>query len=788
MNVEAAIAERARVEEFQRSHRIELVTMLFTDLVDSTGLKGQIGDRAAIELLKRHDILVRSTLAEFSGAAEINGAGDSFFLVFAKPSDAARFALLLQHRMRALTEPGQPALRDRVGIHVGEVFVEDRRDAGPPRNFYGLQVDMTARVMSMSAGDQILMTRFVFDNSRQILRGSDLGELGELRWLNHGLYQLKGVEEAVEIGEVGEVGLAHLGTPRDSEKGRRTVPADGEIVQGWRPGIGLMVPQTAWRLVEKLGEGGFGEVWLAAHERLKERHVFKFCFRADRARSLKREVTLFRLLKERVGEHPNLIRVYDVNLDEPPFFLEMDYASGRDLAKWAAARGGAGTLDEATCVDLIAQCADALQAAHAAGVIHRDVKPSNILVSETAGGGVRAQLTDFGIGHVVAAETLAGITQLGFTETLTDTGTSQASGTFLYLAPEILRGVPATPSSDVYALSVVLFQLLSGDLQQPVTADWARKIADETLRADLARGLASEPADRFGSAQEFCEALRTLPARRAANRTQAVATQKTQSRRRLTRQARAATACLLAGGFALKLLEGKPTTGELLITSDPAGAQVWQDGKKVGVTPFAVHKMKPGMAEYTLTADGFDSCTIFATIEAGRTLAWQMPMRPVADSQIATAEQPPKTFSESPSPRGASVPIPTEEISLSSIDPPPPIPKPEPKSVGVLTGIEGVVEIMPPGGTWSRASPGQVISVGDRIRTGEHSRVSIQYSDRSVVRFDELTTLEMLPRAGAGGGGKGELKLEKGSLFYFGREKPRDVKIRTAAANGVLKG
>ena len=131
MNVEAAIAERARVEEFQRSHRIELVTMLFTDLVDSTGLKGQIGDRAAIELLKRHDILVRSTLAEFSGAAEINGAGDSFFLVFAKPSDAARFALLLQHRMRALTEPGQPALRDRVGIHVGEVFVEDRRDAGP---------------------------------------------------------------------------------------------------------------------------------------------------------------------------------------------------------------------------------------------------------------------------------------------------------------------------------------------------------------------------------------------------------------------------------------------------------------------------------------------------------------------------------------------------------------------------------------------------------------------------------------------------------------------------------
>ncbi len=788
MNVEAAIAERARVEEFQRSHRIELVTMLFTDLVDSTGLKGQIGDRAAIELLKRHDVLVRSTLAGFSGAAEINGAGDSFFLVFAKPSDAVRFALLLQHRLRSLAEPDQPALRDRVGIHVGEVFVEDRRDAGTPRNFYGLQVDMTARVMSMSAGDQILMTRFVFDNSRQILRGSDLGELGELQWLNHGLYQLKGVEEAVEIGEVGEVGLAHLATPRDSEKGRRTVPADGEIVQGWRPGIGLLVPQTAWRLVEKLGEGGFGEVWLATHERLKERHVFKFCFRADRARSLKREVTLFRLLKERVGEHPHLIRVYDVNLDEPPFFLEMDYASGRDLAKWAATRGGAGTLDEATCVDLIAQSADALHAAHVAGVIHRDVKPSNILISETAEGGVRAQLTDFGIGHVVAAETLAGITQSGFTQTLTDTGATRTSGTFLYLAPEILRGVPATPSSDVYALSVVLFQLLAGDLQQPVTADWARKIADETLRGDLARGLASEPADRFGSAEEFCEALRKLSARRSARRTQVAAAQKTQRRQRLTRQALATAACLLAGGFALKLFEGKPETGELLINSDPAGAQVWQGGKKIGVTPFTVRKMKPGMVEYTLTADGFDSCTIFAKIEAGRTLAWQMPMRPVTDSQIATAAPPPKSIPENPAPRGASVPIPSGEIPLTSVDPLPPVPVPEIKPADIVTGIEGIVEIKPPDGAWSRVSPGQVISPGDRIRTGEHSRVSIQYSDKSVVRVGQSTIFEMTPQTAAGAGEKGELKLEKGSLYFFGREKPRDVKIRTSAATATISG
>ena len=788
MNVEAAIAERARVEEFQRSHRIELVTMLFTDLVDSTGLKGQIGDRAAIELLERHNRLVRSTLAEFSGAAEINGAGDSFFLVFSKPSDAVRFALLLQHRLRTLAGPDQPALHDRVGIHVGEVFVEERRDAETPRNFYGLQVDLTARVMSLSAGDQILMTRFVFDNSRQILRGSDLGELGELQWLNHGLYRLKGVEEAIEIGEVGEAGWARLETPRDSEKGRRTEPANGEIVQGWRPGIGLIVPQTAWRLVEKLGEGGFGEVWLAAHERLKERRVFKFCFRADRARSLKREVTLFRLLKEHIGEHPHLIRVYDVNLDEPPFYLVMEYAAGRDLAKWAAARGGAGTLDEATCIQLIAECAGALQAAHAAGVIHRDVKPSNILIGEAAGGRTRAQLTDFGIGHVVAAETLAGITQSGFTQTQTDAGTTQASGTYLYLAPEILRGAAATPSSDVYALSVVLFQLLAGDLQQPVTADWARKIGDETLRADLARGLASEPRDRFASAEEFREALSTLAKRRAANHMRAATTEKTQRRQRFTRQALATAACLLLGAFALKMFEGKPVTGELLINSDPAGAQVWHGEKKIGVTPFTAREMKPGIVEYTLTADGFDSCTIFAKIEAGRTLAWQMPMRRITETPPTAAASPPSTFPINVTPRGATVPVP-----LAGIDPPPtepvrPLTQSDAKPAYYIVEIEGVVEIKPRGGAWSRVAAGQAVSHGDRIRTGEHSRVSIQYSDKSMVRVGASTLFEMTPRTGTGDEEKNGLQLEQGSLYYFGKEKPKDVKIRTAAATGAIRG
>ena len=99
----------------------------------------------------------------------------------------------------------------------------------------------------------------------------------------------------------------------------RSVSLEGELVLGWRPALDQIVPNTKWVLEKKLGEGGFGEVWVARHESLKERRVFKFCFQIDRVRSLKREVTLFRILKDRVGEHPNIVGIQDVYFDQPAF-------------------------------------------------------------------------------------------------------------------------------------------------------------------------------------------------------------------------------------------------------------------------------------------------------------------------------------------------------------------------------------------------------------------------------------------------------------------------------------
>lgn len=459
MSFQPALEQRARMEEFQREHRTGLVTLVFTDLVGSTALKQQLGDRQAVALMHKHHSVVRELVTSFVGSKEISTAGDSFFLVFAKPSDSVKFALLLQRRLQQLAAEAGHTILDRVGIHVGEVVIEEEKDSAQPKDFYGIHVDTCARVMGLAGANQILLTRAAFDNARSAFRGEEVPGGETLRWANHGPYILKGVEEPIEICEVRTV-EGSLSPPTTSEKAHRHISPDAEPVLGWRPALDQIVPNTQWMLEKKLGEGGFGEVWLGQHQKLKERRGFKFCFRADRMRSLKREMTLFRVLKDRVGDHPNIVRLLEVYFEEPPFYLVMDHVEGQDLKAWCDLQGGADKVPLGTRLEIVAQIADALQAAHDAGVIHRDVKPGNILVSNltretrkpkteaaqpsTLSLQPSAKLTDFGIGQVVSDEALRGITKSGFTQTLVAESSSSQTGSQMYMAPELLAGKPAS--------------------------------------------------------------------------------------------------------------------------------------------------------------------------------------------------------------------------------------------------------------------------------------------------------------------------------------------------------
>ncbi len=162
--------QRQAVEDFRKRHRTAVLALLFTDIEHSTQLRRELGDLPASDLFEQHNQTIRETLAEFTEASEVSTAGDSFLLVFARPSDAVRFALLAQAAVRGLAARERPDFRVRMGIHLGEVAVTAEADDGQARDVLGMQVHLAARVSALASGGQILMTHGIFDNARQILK------------------------------------------------------------------------------------------------------------------------------------------------------------------------------------------------------------------------------------------------------------------------------------------------------------------------------------------------------------------------------------------------------------------------------------------------------------------------------------------------------------------------------------------------------------------------------------------------------------------------------------------
>lgn len=487
-----------------------LLTLVFTDLVASVALRQKHGDSAAAQVLGRHYSLVRTIAAEKRGR-EVTCTGDGFFLSFETPSEAVEFALELQRAHAA----DQQLPKVRIGIHVGEVS-EKPPESGSNRSLdiQGLAVDIASRIESLALPGQILLSYSTFDNARQRLTTANRGEL---IWRAHGRYMFKGHDAPLAVFEVGEPGVAPLVAPVSTEKARRVEQEDEQAI-GWRPALGMEMPHRPnWILERKLGEGGFGEVWLAQQKKTHDKRVFKFCYAVDRLRALKREVTLFRLLKESLGERDDIVRILDWQFEEPPFYIEMEYVPGGTLVQWSEENGGLGNVPLATRLELMAQVTDAIAAAHSVGILHKDIKPSNALVTTTPEAGPRIRMIDFGIGLVADRELLAqkGITAMGLTDAGAGGDYNAMSGTHLYMAPELLEGKPATTRSDIYSLGVLLYQMVVGDLLRALATGWERDVNDEFLREDIGACVDGNPDRRLGSAIDLAQRLRTLEARRA---------------------------------------------------------------------------------------------------------------------------------------------------------------------------------------------------------------------------------------------------------------------------------
>ena len=262
--------------------------------------------------------------------------------------------------------------------------------------------------------------------------------------------------------------------------------ADGSLAPGARFG--------AYRIERTLGRGGMGIVYLATELAL-DRQVALKVIRADlasdegfRARFRSESRTAASV------EHPRVVTVFRAGELDGLAYVAMRYVPGRDLERLVSADG---PLPPERAADLIAQVGEGLDAVHAAGLVHRDVKPANVIVDEDE----RAYLTDFGLAKAVAAST-----------GLTDTG--QVIGTVDYMAPEQIEGRRVDARTDVYALGGVLLWAVTGRVPYPEREGSAKMWAHvhepppaagraAALDPVIGRAMAKEPADRFPSAGDL---------------------------------------------------------------------------------------------------------------------------------------------------------------------------------------------------------------------------------------------------------------------------------------------
>ena len=259
-----------------------------------------------------------------------------------------------------------------------------------------------------------------------------------------------------------------------------------------------------YEVVSHIGQGGMADVFLAVDTILNRQVAIKI-LRADLSTDA---VSILRFEREAQAAaalaHPNIVEIYDVGDYKGHHYIVMEYVTGKTLKQVIRSRG---PLVNEEAVDIMKQLCSAISEAHSRGIIHRDIKPQNVIVK--ADGSIK--ILDFGIA------TAKGSMQL--------TQANNVMGSVHYLAPELAKGEAASPQSDIYALGIVLYEMLAGDV--PFKADQAVQIALKHMREPMpdvrlinasvpqsianviTRATAKDPNNRYGSCREMLQDIST---------------------------------------------------------------------------------------------------------------------------------------------------------------------------------------------------------------------------------------------------------------------------------------
>ena len=260
-----------------------------------------------------------------------------------------------------------------------------------------------------------------------------------------------------------------------------------------------------YKILDVIGGGGMSNVYLA-HDMILDRDVaikilhYNFSNEQEMHRRFQREA-----LSATSLTHPNIVSIYDVGEDGDMHYLVMEYVKGQTLKQYIQKYA---PLAPTKCVDIMKQLTSAIAHAHQNQIIHRDIKPQNILMDESG----NVKITDFGIAMAL--------------EDTSFTRTNSVLGTVHYLSPEQARGGTATKKSDIYSLGIVLYELLTGEL--PFSGESAVAIALKHLQSEtpsvkaivpsipqslenvVLKATAKDPVHRYSSVEEMKEDLETV--------------------------------------------------------------------------------------------------------------------------------------------------------------------------------------------------------------------------------------------------------------------------------------
>jgi serine/threonine protein kinase/class 3 adenylate cyclase len=474
-NVDALLKARAEIDEQLRKHKNAL-TVLFTDVVGSTSFFGRNGDTAGLVMIHRHDQMVARAIQQHEGKV-VKTIGDSSMAEFPDPGSAVRAAVDIERQFLKLNSalPEDQRVEVRIGVHTGVGF---RKGS----DLFGDVVNVTARLVKRTAPAQILISRAVHE---AISKESDL----HCRWLSK--LTIDGRTEQEDIFEV--------------------VWTDVEAYRAVQERLAASSPiPPRYEALSQIGTGGTGIVYKVRDLETGEIVALKIlkpeiASDPDVQENFKRELCLARKIT-----HKNVCRIHEFSRSNGTAYTSMEFVEGESLLS-RLFRVGSLPLNEA--LEIARQICAGLREAHAQGIVHRDLKPANIMLDRNG----NVKIMDFGIARMIQRD---------------GPMTGTIVGTPAYMAPEQAELKPVSSCTDIYALGLLLYEMVTGLAafhgDSPVAVALKqireypkrpREIVPELSRAIdavIMKCLQKDPAKRFQSVEQLEFALvKAANARRA---------------------------------------------------------------------------------------------------------------------------------------------------------------------------------------------------------------------------------------------------------------------------------